>query len=279
MAFGRLLRVVLQTFVAVAFAAVLAGCVAPREAGNLAMAGADGTLQEDVATSLPNGAEATATQAVESANAAIGSSLDADEVVTVTEKRLQTVAGRREIYRRVAEGKNLFARKQVKEAFPLLLDTAQLGFKDSQARVGHIYLQGLGEVERDTVQGVGWLGVASSGTTSPGIKNYFNDIWKRIPDAYVPYFEEVVDDYRTKYGQNATGVVCGFNRPLDSFVKELSCFFEAPLPEEISQLLEEHQDNQALMNLHEERMIRAREAMENEACQNPTFGGAGIGCQ
>ena len=279
MAFGRLLRLLLQTFVASAFAAALAGCVAPHEAGSLATAGADGALKEDAAALSSNGAEVPATPAVESANAAIDTSLDADEVVTVTEKRLQTVAGRREIYRRVAEGKNLFARKQVKEAFPLLLDTAQLGFKDSQARVGHIYLQGLGEVERDTVQGVGWLGVASSGTTSPGIKNYFNDIWKRIPDAYVPYFEEVVDDYRTKYGQNATGVVCGFNRPLDSFVKELSCFFEAPLPEEISQLLEEHQDNQALMNLHEERMIRAREAMENEACQNPTFGGAGIGCQ
>ena len=277
MMFGRLLRLLLRTFVASAFAAALAGCVAPHEGRSLATAGTDGALKEDAATLSSNGTEAPATQA--GANAAIGASLDADEVVTVTEKRLQTAAGRREIYRRVAEGKNLFARKQVKEAFPLLLDTAQLGFKDSQARVGHIYLQGLGEVERDTVQGVGWLGVASSGTTSPGIKNYFNDIWKRIPDAYVPYFEEVVDDYRTKYGQNATGVVCGFNRPLDSFVKELSCFFEAPLPEEISQLLEEHQDNQALMNLHEERMIRAREAMENEACQNPTFGGAGIGCQ
>ena len=53
------------------------------------------------------------------------------------------------------EGKALFARKQINEAFPLLLDTAQLGFKGSQARVGHIYLAGLGDIEQDTVQGVG----------------------------------------------------------------------------------------------------------------------------
>lgn len=274
MAYRRVMRLALQTFIALAFAVVLAGCAASGEAQSLATVRAESApVADEIATASPRNADGAASQTSETA------SLDADEVVTVVEKRVETMASRRDIYRRVAKAKTLFAHKQVKEALPLLLDTAQRGFKDSQARVGHIYLQGLGEVERDPVQGVGWLGVASHGTTSPGIKNYFNDIWKRIPDAYVPYFEEVVDEYRSKYGENATGVVCGLNRPLRSFVKELSCYFEAPLPEEISLLLEEHQDNEAMMDLYEERMNQAREAMENEACRNPTFGGAGVGCQ
>lgn len=270
------MRLALQALAALAFAVALAACAALGDAQALATVRA--TTAEAPASS-PNSVGAPPRERSETASATDDASLDADEVMTVVEKRLQTLESRRDIYRRVAEAKALFARNQVKEAFPLLLDTAQLGFKDSQARVGHIYLQGLGEVERDAVQGVGWLGVASSGSTSPGIRNYFNDIWKRIPDAYVPYFEEVVDQYRSRYGEQATGVVCDLNRPLRSFVKELACFFEAPLPAEIREILEEHQDNEAMLNLFEERMVEALEVMEDEACRNPTFGGAGAGCQ
>lgn len=204
---------------------------------------------------------------------------DADEVMTVVEKRLQTWQDRRDIYRRVAEGKALFARKQINEAFPLLLDTAQLGFKGSQARVGHIYLAGLGDIDQDAVQGVGWLGVASEGATSPGIRNYFNDIWKRIPDTHVPYFEEVVDDFRARYGEEATGVVCDLNRPLDSFLKRLACFFEGPLPEELRRIMEDYKDNEAMLQILEERLAEARQVMENEACRNPAFATSGGGCQ
>ena len=272
----RHISLTLQALAALAMAVALTACVASSDA--VALATAHVATAETPASS-PNVAEATVRKQSEAADVTADASLEADEVVTVVEKRLQTLASRREIYRRVAEAKALFARNQVEEAFPLLLDTAQLGFKDSQARVGHIYLQGLGEVERDAVQGVGWLGVASSGSTSPGIRNYFNDIWKRIPDAYVPYFEEVVDDYRSRYGEQATGVVCDLNRPVRSFVKELGCFFEAPLPEEIREMLEEHQGNEAMLDLFEERMAEAREVMEDEACRNPTLGGGGAGCQ
>ena len=188
----------------------------------------------------------------------------ADEVMTVFEKRLETADSRRDIYRMVAKGKRLFAQKQIDEAFPYLLDTAELGFKGSQARVGHIYLQGLGEIERDTVQGVGWLGVASSGSTSPGIRNYFNDIWKRIPDAHVPYFEEVVDDFKNSYGERATGVICELDRPARSFLKELDCFFEAPLPEEVHAILDDYEDDEIVIELLRERWVEAQRVIEGE---------------
>ena len=188
----------------------------------------------------------------------------ATEVMIVTGEREMRAEDRRHIYRRVARGKNLYARKRIKEAFPLLLDTARRGFKDSQARVGHIYLQGLGDVEPDATQGVGWLGVASSGTTSPGIRNYFNDIWKRIPDTHVPYFEEVVESYRTKYGEQATGVVCELHRPLRSFVKKLGCFYEAALPDEIRETLEEQRDNREALELIEQRLAEAQLVIEEQ---------------
>jgi len=201
------------------------------------------------------------------------------EVMTVIEERIQTLEDRRRIYRDLAKGKRLYALDQIDEAFPYLLDTAQRGFKDSQARVGHIYLQGLGDVEMDATQGVGWLGAASSGSTSPGIRNYFNDIWKRIPETHVAYFEEVVEDYRSRYGEEATGVVCDLNRPLRSFVKELLCYVEAPLPEEIRVLLNDYQGSEEAREFIEERLAAAREAVEAlERCRNPALAGAGVGC-
>lgn len=201
------------------------------------------------------------------------------EVMTVIEERIQTLEDRRRIYRDLAKGKRLYALDQIDEAFPYLLDTAQRGFKDSQARVGHIYLQGLGDIEMDATQGVGWLGAASSGSTSPGIRNYFNDIWKRIPETHVAYFEEVVEDYRSRYGEEATGVVCDLSRPLRSFVKEMHCYFEAPLPEEIRVLLKDYQNSEEARQFIEERLAAAREAVEAlERCRNPALGGAGVSC-
>lgn len=149
-----------------------------------------------------------------------------EEVTVVGERPDLTPADKRRIYRELATGHQLFADKKIKEAFPYLLNTAERGFKDSQAKVSHIYAYGLGEVERDTSQAVGWLGVAAAGGTSRPIKNHFSTIWKRIPEQHVPYFEEVVEEFKTKYGESATGVVCQTYRPTHSYIKRLRCFFK-----------------------------------------------------
>ena len=179
------------------------------------------------------------------------------EEMTVTAERLLSAKERRRIYRDLARGKRLFAKQKVDQAFPYLLDAAQRGFKDSQVRVGYIYLRGLGEVAKDSEQAVGWLGVASDGRTSPAIRNYFNDIWRRIPDRHVPYFQEVVEEYRSKYGRRATGVVCEMKRPLDSHVKQLGCFFEEDLHDDVRQSLAEREAQAETIRIVEER----REAM------------------
>ena len=265
-------------------AMLLAGCATVSDYAPATSASAPAPLEPPATVAAP---ESTGAQFAGNAKPPASTSYVADaeesglplEVITVIEERIQTLEDRRRIYRDLAKGKRLFALGQIDEAFPHLLDTAQRGFKDSQARVGHIYLQGLGDVERDATQGVGWLGAASSGSTSPGIRNYFNDIWKRIPETHVAYFEEVVEDYRSRYGEEATGVVCDLNRPLRSFVKELHCYFEAPLPEEIRVLLNDYQGSEEAREFIEERLAEARETIEAlERCRNPAMGGAGVAC-
>lgn len=181
------------------------------------------------------------------------------EVVTVVGERTKLNAeARQRIYDELAKGNKLWADKKIKEAFPHLLRTAEHGFKHSQARVGHIYAHGLGDVGRDTAQAVGWFGVAADGETSRPIKNYFNTIWKRIPEQYVPYFEEVVEDYRTKYGARATGVVCQLRRPAHSHIKRLGCLFQEDLDEHTRDALEDYFDQQARNLIAEQREQQAR---------------------
>ena len=163
------------------------------------------------------------------------------EIVEVVGKRTTlTEADRQRIYQELATGHRLYADKKIKEAFPYLLNTAERGFKHSQAKVGHIYAYGLGEVERDTSQAVGWLGVAAADETSRPIKSYFDTIWKRIPEQHVPYFEEVVEEFKSKYGARATGVVCDMIRPTHSYIKRLSCHFKEDLNEHTLEALDDY---------------------------------------
>lgn len=181
----------------------------------------------------------------------------ADEELTVTAERLPlTFAERQDIYGELAKARELYRRNQIKDALPYLERTAKSGFKDSQAKMGHILLQGLGDVERDSLTAVGWLGAASSGRTSPTIRNYFNDIWQRIPDRHVPVFEEVVQEYTARYGAHATGVVCAMRRRAGTHLKSLECFFEADVEEDVRRGVEAHR-------ARGEAEQRARELREN----------------
>lgn len=168
-------------------------------------------------------------------------SQEADEELTVTAERLAlSFTERQQIYDELAKAQELYRRNRIKDALPYLERTAKSGFKDSQAKMGHILLQGMGDVERDSLSAVGWLGVASSGRTSPAIRNYFNDIWQRIPDRHVPVFEEAVQEYTNRYGAHATGVVCAMRRSIHSHFKSLECYFEADLEEDVRQGMEAH---------------------------------------
>ena len=169
---------------------------------------------------------------------------DVEEVLVTGERIAELGADeRRAIYRELARGRELYARADYERAFPHLLNTAEHGFKGAQARVGYIYLRGLGEVARDSTAAVGWLGVAASGNSAPEITNYFNGIWKQIPERHLPYFEEVVEEYESKYGEQATDVTCELRRPVDSHLKQLSCYFDKDMTGDERKLLDEFVNN------------------------------------
>ena len=220
--------------------------------GGLAFAAAPALAEDANAAAL--------TQAPESGPAVAEAGVEQpSEEMTVYGKRLMTAEGQRLLYAELAKAKRLFKQNKVQEAWPYLVNTAEHGFKQSQAVVGHIYVQGgVANVERDLERGIGWLGVASSGRTSPAIRNYFNDIWKRIPERHVPHFEEVVEEYKSKYGQQATGVVCDMGRPLRSHVKYLDCFFEEELPKDVRESMAEFRDARDLTILAETKIIHDR---------------------
>lgn len=230
----------------------LALAAAPALADASALADADASAHAEDANA------AAQTQAPDAAQASVGVE-QPNEEMTVYGKRLMTAEGRRLLYAELAKAKRLFKQNKMQEAWPYLVNTAEHGFKQSQAVVGHIYVQGgVANVERDVERGIGWLGVASSGRTSPAIRNYFNDIWKRIPERHVPHFEEVVEEYKSKYGQHATGVVCDMGRPLHSHVKYLDCFFEEELPKEVRESMAEFRDARDLTILAETKIVHDR---------------------
>ena len=192
-----------------------------------------------------------------------------DEITVIGERTPLTLEERVKIYRELARARELYSSNKIDEAFPLLLKTARKGFKNAQARVGHIYLRGLGEIEQDPVEALGWLGVASSGTTSPPIRNYFNDMWKRLPDRYVPHLEEVVEEFRTKYGEGVTGVVCELHRPARTYVKQLVCYFEQDLPDMVKEPLDDHFTADERQRMIEQNQRRIQESIQTRR-QLPT---------
>ena len=115
------------------------------------------------------------------------------------------------------------------KAYPYLLEAAQQGFKMSQARLGFIYQQGLGGVERDWTKAVGWMGVAASRYSHPEIMNYWKNMRAKVPESHVGIVEEIVEDYIDRFGSKATGVTCDINRPAGTHIAEMRCIYDAEI--------------------------------------------------
>ena len=133
---------------------------------------------------------------------------------TVAFKRLTEANGR---------GARLYKQGKYAEALPYLLVGARVGFKMSQARVGTIYLHGLGSVKKDVAKGIGWMGAASEPTTAPTIRRTWNRILASVKDGQMPHVERIVAAYRAKYGSSATGTNCEMTSNTKSFIARLDC--------------------------------------------------------
>ncbi len=119
-------------------------------------------------------------------------------------------------------GAYLYKQGRFEEAFPYLHASAKRGFRLAQARVGFLFQQGYG-TEQDPHAAVAWLGVAARGNkTLPEIRNYFRDVWDRVPKDIRPELTQKIDDYVDRYGAKTHGVSCG----LTGRIKKLTCRFD-----------------------------------------------------
>lgn len=149
---------------------------------------------------------------------------------------VQTFADRHMVHSR---GEYYYRTRQYKKAFPFLLASARQGFKMAQARLGFIYQQGLGEVQRDGWRAVGWLGVAAHGDTDPSIRNYYRKILRKIPEELIPAVDAVVADFVERYGPEATGMECIMSRPAGSHIARMACNFKLEFAlQDVNSLLE-----------------------------------------
>ena len=112
------------------------------------------------------------------------------------------------------------------KAYPYLVEAAEEGFKMSQARLGYIYQKGLGGVERDWVKAVGWLGVAASRKANPEIMKYWKDLKAKIPGQNMRMVEDIIEEYVSRYGSEATGVKCDINRTAGTHIAYVQCLYD-----------------------------------------------------
>ena len=172
---------------------------------------------------------------------------DPDDVerveVTAPQTEALTILEMEALYDSQELGNKHFRRRNYEEALPHLLATARRGFKTSQARLGYMYLHGLGGVDYDPIQGIGWLAVAANPETAPWIRRYFKKIWKIVPERFVADLTRVTDAYKKRYGRGSTGVSCNRNRRAGTHQMQLTCLFSDEA------LLENGLDREAMRDL------------------------------
>lgn len=122
-----------------------------------------------------------------------------------------------------SRGAKLYKQGKYKEALPYLLAGAKTGFKMSQARVGAIYLGGLGGVKKDLRKGIGWLGVASEPITAPEIRNTWKRVFSGVSESSKGEVAKIVSEYVALYGRRTTGTECEMTSNTKSLVAQLEC--------------------------------------------------------
>lgn len=122
-------------------------------------------------------------------------------------------------------GRQLYLQRRYDEAAPHLLAAAKRGFKMAQARLGEILVLGLGDIEQDIAAGMGWMGVAASGTTMPSVRSRLNELRSHVPPELHPRLETIIAAYTAQYGSEATGVNCLRGKQAGTYLTKIRCNF------------------------------------------------------
>ena len=152
---------------------------------------------------------------------------DADmEHLIVTGRAEDSVESEQRAYLEHRRGMFLYSRGNYSEALPYLMSSAKHGFKDSQARLAHLYLHGLGGVRRSDVVGIAWMGVAAHGETTPIIQRRYDELMAAVPSHHMESLKRVVEEYVEKYGSFDQNVECDVAKHASTHISKNRCYFE-----------------------------------------------------
>ena len=93
----------------------------------------------------------------------------------------------------------LYADGYYDDAYPLLLELAKRGFKDSQSRLAYILFNGTENVEKSNLRALGWLASAAYGDSEPKFRVLFNRYMKEVPESVRPTVDEVITRYQQAF--------------------------------------------------------------------------------
>ena len=128
-------------------------------------------------------------------------------------------------YRARKQGRQLYRAEKYDEAVQYLTFAAKRGFKDAQTQLGQIYVRGLGNVEQDLVQGIGWLGVAASGKSDPRTRKLYEQVRESIPKEHDETVEKIVQQFIQNYDGRRSRVTCKQESSAGRYTKETRCRF------------------------------------------------------
>ena len=125
-----------------------------------------------------------------------------------------------------ASANQLYREEKYDEAYPLLLDLAKRGFKDSQSRLAYILFTGTDNVEKSNLRALGWLGTAAYGQSEPIFRVLFKKFMKEVPESVRPIVDEVLVGYREQYDSSAYMDCTTNHRYQSGVVKRTYCQFD-----------------------------------------------------
>lgn len=148
------------------------------------------------------------------------------EHLIVTGEAEGSLESERRAYLDFRRGMFLYSSGNYEEALPYLISSAKHGYKDSQARLAHLYLHGLGGVRRSDVVGIAWMGVAAHGETTPIIQRHYDELMAAVPPHHMESLKRVVEEYVEKYGNFEQNVECEVAKHASTHIAKNRCYFE-----------------------------------------------------
>ena len=143
------------------------------------------------------------------------------------------------VNRAISCGKRLYSDGQKRAAWPYIKMGARYGDIDSQFIASNMLISG-GDVPKDWNAAVGWLGVAAEGNIKPLAQKRLRESKETLCGGRADCeqgFDDIVADYRSRYGRRATGMACrlvkrtpGLSIRISRGSRRVTCKFSRLLP-------------------------------------------------